>query len=110
MTLFSKRKDRPQTRAITFYTYPKLLFGWPLSARLHLILWRRALLSWRTWRRWFRLRDGSIPWKELQAGQHDLAVRLDDIGRSLVLPGDPDWKPPPTGVDDHEMVRRRTTS
>ena len=87
-----------------------LLFGWPLSARLHLVLWRRVVLSWRTWRRWFRLRDGSIPWKELQVGQRDLAVRLVDIGRSLVLPGDPDWKPPPTGVDDHEMVRRRTAS
>lgn len=45
MTLFSKRKDRPQTRAITFYTYPKLLFGWPLIL-LGYVLWVLDQWQW----------------------------------------------------------------
>jgi len=40
--------------------------------------------------------------------QLKLAETLDGIGNNLVLPGDPDWKDPPTGEDDHTMVRIRT--
>ncbi len=60
-----------------------------------------------TLRRWFRLRDGSIPWNELSESQVELAQILDSIGRGLVLPGDPDWKDPLSGEDDHSVVRTR---
>lgn len=80
---------------------------WSIGARLHLRLWQRSLRAMQTLRRWFRLRDGSIPWNELSESQVELAQILDSIGRSLVLPGDPDWKDPLSGEDDHSMVRTR---
>ena len=52
---------------------------------------------------------GSVPWKELSQSQVELAKILDSIGRSLVLPGDSDWIDPPSGEDDHVMVKPRIT-
>ena len=60
---------------------------WSVGARLHLRLWQRSLRAMQTLRRWFRLRDGSIPWNELSESQVELAQILDSIGRGLVLPG-----------------------
>ena len=80
---------------------------WSIGARLHLRLWQRSVRAMQTLRRWFRLRDGSIPWQELSQSQVELAEILDSIGRSLVLPGDSDWINPPSGEDDHVMVRTR---
>ena len=80
---------------------------WSVGARLHLRLWQRSLRAMQTLRRWFRLRDGSIPWNELSESQVELAQILDSIGRGLVLPGDPDWKDPLSGEDDHSVVRTR---
>ena len=70
-------------------------------------LWQRSVRAMQTLRRWFRLRDGSIPWNELSESQVELAKILDSIGRSLVLPGDSDWIDPPSGEDDHSMVSVR---
>jgi hypothetical protein len=88
---------------LAFVTMPL----WSVGARLHLRLWQRSLRAMQTLRRWFRLRDGSIPWNELSESQVELAKILDSIGRSLVLPGDPDWKDPLSGEDDHTVVRTR---
>jgi len=83
---------------------------WAVAARLHLLLWRRSMLAVATLKRWARLRQGGIPWDELAESQRELAELLVDIGNPLVLPGDPDWNPPPTGVDDFEVVRIRSSS
>jgi len=83
---------------------------WPIGARLHLLLWSRSLRSVHTIRRWSRLRNGSVPWTELTESQLQLAKTLDEIGNNLILPGDPEWQEPPTGKDDHDMVRARITS
>jgi len=80
---------------------------WAVGARLHLRLWARSVRAARTVRRWARLRDGSVPWNELSEAQRELAESLDRIGRTLVLPGDPDWTDPASGQDDHAMVRSR---
>ena len=83
---------------------------WAVAARLHLRLWRRSVLSIRTLKRWLRLRDGDIPWDDLTRSQIELAELLVTMGNRLILPGDPDWTPPPTGLDDHEVVRVRGES
>ena len=83
---------------------------WSVGARLHLRLWQRSVRAMHTLRRWFRLRDGSVPWQELSESQIELAKILDSIGKSLILPGDSDWVDPPSGEDDHVMVRTRSTS
>ncbi len=81
---------------------------WPVAARLHLRLWMRSVRAVHTVRRWFRLRDGSVPWEQLSETQVSLAGTLTQIGGSLVLPGDEDWTDPPSGMDDHHAVRVRT--
>ena len=99
--------------SITAIPWPLLTFIimplWAVGARLHLRLWRRSVKAAHTLKRWFRLRSGSIPWKELSEVQMELAETLDGIGGNLVLPGDSDWEDPPTGEDDHTMVRIRLT-
>ncbi len=81
---------------------------WAVSARLHLLLWRRSMLALNTLKRWARLRKGGVPWDELAESQLELAELLVSIGDPLILPGDKDWTPPPTGVDDFEVVRVRS--
>ena len=99
--------------SITAIPWPLLTFIimplWAVGARLHLRLWRRSVKAAHTLKRWFRLRSGSVPWKELSEVQMELAETLDGIGGNLVLPGDSDWEDPPTGEDDHTMVRIRLT-
>ena len=77
---------------------------WSVAARLHLRLWRRSMRSLATLKRWLRLRRDEVPWDELAAEQLALAKELDEIGNSLILPGDKDWTPPTTGKDDYECV------
>jgi hypothetical protein len=60
-----------------------------------------------TLKRWLRLRRDEVPWDELAAEQLVLAKELDEIGRSLILPGDKEWTPPATGKDDYECVELR---
>ena len=84
-----------------------LILCFPAAARKHVQLYLRTVNAWRTVRRWFRLKDDAVPWRELQARQSGLAAVLVDTGDALVLPGDEDWEEPPTGVDDWEMVRTR---
>ncbi|MED5485290.1 MAG: hypothetical protein VYE59_01595, partial [Candidatus Thermoplasmatota archaeon] len=84
-----------------------LLFWWPMSARLHLNLWSRAVRSWRGTKRWFRLSDNSIPWENLKENHNQLASMITNFGDSLILPGDNDWIDPETGKEDWEVVRTR---
>ena len=86
-----------------------LLFWWPVSARLHLKLYRRLSQSWRNLRLWFKLRSGQIEWDSLIQAHQSLAMEMASIGDGLLLPGDPDWVEPPTGKDDWEMVRFRAS-
>tara|TARA_A100001037_G_C14870461_1_gene509330 strand:- start:109 stop:378 length:270 start_codon:yes stop_codon:yes gene_type:complete len=81
---------------------------WGIAARLHLSLWKRSVKAVGTLKRWFRLRAGGVPWDELADEQRALAVELSGIGDALVLPGDPDWVPPATGLDDDSVVCLRT--
>ena len=60
-----------------------------------------------TLKRWKRLRRDEVPWDELTKEQLGLANELLDIGKSLILPGDSDWKQPATGKDDYEYVKMR---
>ena len=80
---------------------------WSVSARLHLRLWRRSMRALSTLKRWKRLRRDEVPWDELTKEQLGLANELLDIGKSLILPGDSDWKQPATGKDDYECVKMR---
>ena len=84
-----------------------LLLWWPISARLHLKLWSRAVRSWRGMKRWFRLSDNSIPWENLKVSHNQLASMVANFGDSLILPGDSDWADPSTGKEDWEVVRAR---
>jgi len=86
-----------------------LLFWWPISARLHLKLYQRLSKSWRNLRLWSKLRSGQIEWGALIHSHQSLATEMASIGNGLILPGDPDWNDPPTGKDDWEMVRFRTS-
>lgn len=81
---------------------------WAVAARLHLRLYRRSVLSWRTLKLWVRLRGNEIPWDELSSEQRSLAEELDSIGNLLILPGDADWQEPASGIDDFEVVSART--
>lgn len=86
-----------------------LLFWWPVSARLHLKLYKRLSKSWRNLRLWFKLRSGQIEWDSLIHAHQSLAKEMASIGDGLILPGDPDWTEPPTGKDDWEMVHFRAS-
>ncbi|HIF05063.1 MAG TPA: hypothetical protein EYQ80_06700 [Candidatus Poseidoniales archaeon] len=85
-----------------------LMLAFPLAARKHIQLYLRTVQSWRTVRRWFRLRDDGVPWAELREKQMALAQLLLEVGDSLILPGDAEWSDPSTGLEDWQVVRRRT--
>ncbi|MED6297444.1 MAG: hypothetical protein VX828_04010, partial [Candidatus Thermoplasmatota archaeon] len=84
-----------------------VLLWWPISARLHLRLYARASRSWRALRLGIKLRSGSVDWDTLLQTHAGLAGELATIGSGLVLPGDPDWVEPQSGMEDWEMVRVR---
>ena len=86
-----------------------LLLWWPISARLHLKLYGRLCKSWRNLRLWFRLRSGQVQWETLISSHNILAQEMASIGDGLVLPGDSDWIDPPSGKDDWEMVKLRSS-
>ena len=86
-----------------------LLIWWPVSARLHLKLYQRLSKSWKNLRLWFKLRSGQIEWEALIQAHQSLAMEMASIGNGLVLPGDPDWRDPPAGKDDWEMVQFRAS-
>jgi len=54
-----------------------------------------------------KLRSGSIDWDTLLKVHSGLAQELATIGSGLVLPGDPDWVNPESGMEDWQMVRVR---
>ena len=84
-----------------------LVFLFPYTARKHVQLYLRTVTAWRTVKRWFRLRDDSVPWTELREKQMALAMTLVGVGGTLVLPGDADWVDPETGLEDWQVVSRR---
>ncbi len=83
---------------------------WPVAARQHMRLYARTSRAWRSVKRWFRLRDDSIPWAEIKDRQQRLAEILIGMGDSFILPGDEEWQDPPTGQDDWQVVRLKPTS
>ena len=98
--------------ALAFIPWPivslMLLVWWPISARLHLKLFERLCKSWRNLRLWSKLRSGQVEWQDLIGMHHQLAKEMASIGEGLILPGDPDWKEPPYGKEDWEVVHLRT--
>ena len=84
-----------------------LLVCWPLSGRAHLVLHANATRTWRAIKRWKRWKDDGIDWDGLHLEQVSIAQTLVTLGDGLVLPGDPEWKTPPTGTDDSEIVSYR---
>lgn len=85
-----------------------VLFWWPISARLHLRLYARASRSWRALKLGLKLRSGSIDWETLLQTHSGLAQELATIGSGLILPGDPDWVEPKSGMEDWQMVQVRS--
>ena len=83
---------------------------WPIAARQHMRLYVRTSRAWRSVKRWFRLRDDSIPWAEIKDRQQRLAEMLIGMGDSFILPGDAEWQDPPTGQDDWQVVRLKPVS
>ena len=86
---------------------PFIWFAWPMAIQGHLWLWGRATRSSRRVRRWFLLRDESVPWTSLRREAESIAHTFRSIGAGLVLPADPEWVDPESGTDDHEAMRRR---
>ncbi|MED6297619.1 MAG: hypothetical protein VX828_04915, partial [Candidatus Thermoplasmatota archaeon] len=70
-------------------------------------LYARASRSWRALRLGIKLRSGSVDWDTLLQTHAGLAGELATIGSGLILPGDPDWVEPQSGMEDWEMVRIR---
>jgi hypothetical protein len=83
---------------------------WPTSAKAHLKLFAKVVVSWRALKRWQSWRSDEVDWEQLVARQRRLAGRLVGVGEGLVLPGDPDWVDPPAGQDDVVSVRLRATT
>lgn len=81
---------------------------WPLSARAHMKLYARLVLSTRRLRRWAAWKDDTNDWQRLVTTQRSIAERLVNLGAALVLPGDEDWEDPPAGQDDVMVVRPRS--
>ncbi len=54
--------------------------------------------------------DDEIGWESLQQNQQSIAQQLTQLGDGLVLPGDPDWVEPQTGMDDFSAVSYRQSS
>ena len=86
------------------------MLWWPTSAKLHLKLYSRMVRSWRSLKRWSRWSDDEIDWDSLQQNQQSIAQQLTQLGDGLVLPGDPDWIEPKTGMDDFSVVSYRQSS
>lgn len=91
-----------------------LVFGvfflwWPLSAKAHMRLFSKVVVSYRALKRWQSWRDDEVDWDELVLRQRRLAGQLVGIGEGLVLPGDEDWVDPPAGQDDVVSVRLRAS-
>ena len=82
---------------------------WPVSAKAHLKLFAKVVVSYRALKRWQSWRSDEVNWDELVARQRRLAGRLVGVGEGLVLPGDPDWVDPPAGQDDVVSVRLRAS-
>ena len=82
---------------------------WPVSAKAHLKLFAKVVVSYRALKRWQSWRSDEVDWDELVARQRRLAGRLVGVGEGLVLPGDPDWIDPPAGQDDVVSVRLRSS-
>lgn len=82
---------------------------WPVSAKAHLKLFAKVVVSYRALKRWQSWRSDEVDWDELVARQRRLAGRLVGVGEGLVLPGDPDWVDPPAGQDDVVSVRLRSS-
>ncbi len=83
------------------------LLWWPVSARLHLKLYANLIRSYQNLMRWKIWKDDSKDWALLVEEQRRLSAELVNLGAGLVLPGDPDWKAPPSGQDDAASVRFR---
>jgi len=81
-----------------------LMVVWPVAARQHMRLYARTSRAWRGVKRWFRLRDDSIPWAEIKERQQRLAEMLLKMGDSFILPGDAEWRDPPTGQEDWQVI------
>jgi hypothetical protein len=84
------------------------MYWWPNSAKLHLKLYAHLVRSHRSLKRWYRWSDDEIEWDLLQQNQRSIAQQLIQLGDGLVLPGDPDWVEPLTGMDDFTSVSYRS--
>lgn len=82
---------------------------WPVSAKAHLKLFAKVVVSYRALKRWQSWGNDELDWDEMVARQRRLAGRLVGVGEGLVLPGDPDWVDPPAGQDDIVSVRLRAS-
>jgi 1-acyl-sn-glycerol-3-phosphate acyltransferase len=90
-----------------FFVFLIFMYWWPNSAKLHLKLYGHLVRSHRSLKRWSRWSDDEIDWDSLQQNQQSLAQQLTQLGDGLVLPGDPDWVEPQTGMDDFSAVSYR---
>lgn len=95
------------TRLPALGVFVVFLLWWPISARLHLKLYANLVRSYQNLNRWKIWKDESKDWAELVEEQRRLSVELVNLGAGLVLPGDPEWKDPPSGHDDVASVRFR---
>ena len=90
-----------------YFVFCVFFIWWPVSAKAHLKLFAKVVVSYRALKRWQSWRSDEVDWEELVARQRRLAGRLVGVGEGLVLPGDPDWVDPPAGQDDVVSVRLR---
>ena len=84
-----------------------LLIWWPVSGKMHLNLYSRLVRSWLSLKRWSNWRKNELDWNRLQKQQREIGSLLITIGDSLILPGDKEWKDPPTAEDDYKHVSLR---
>ena len=95
------------TELPSYLVFSVFFIWWPTSAKLHLKLYARLVLSWRAMQRWKAWKDDQYNWDVLVKRQRQLAGRLVGLGEGLILPGDPDWVDPPAGKDDVVSVKMR---
>jgi hypothetical protein len=93
-----------------FLVFLIFMYWWPNSAKLHLKLYAHLVRSHRSLKRWYRWSDDEINWDLLQQNQRSIAQQLTQLGDGLVLPGDPDWVEPLTGMDDYTSVSYRSNN
>ncbi len=84
-----------------------LLIWWPVSGKMHLNLYSRLVRSWLSLKRWSNWRKNELDWNRLQKQQREIGSLLITLGDSLILPGDKEWKDPPTAEDDYKHVSLR---